>query len=54
MKFHGVSLEVYGIPWNIVEFHGMPWGVHGSSILGMKISLVGGFPLDSLAESGFP
>ena len=26
MKFHGVSLEVHGIPGNIVEFHGMPWG----------------------------
>ena len=22
MKFHGVSLEVHGIPGNIVEFHG--------------------------------
>ena len=26
MKFHGVSLEVHGIPGNIVEFHGMPCG----------------------------
>ena len=27
---------------------------HVSSYLGMKISLVSGFPLDSLAKSGFP
>ena len=27
MKFHVFSLEVHGIPRNIVEFHGMPsWG----------------------------
>ena len=42
-----LAKSTYYVGWGILV------GVH-SSYIGMKISLVGGFPLDSLAESGFP